>query len=270
MPCLLKNATHATPSATIQAKRQPSSLPSWWHGDYVRDSVLHILFPSKCYSCGVPMGAADNKRLCSSCMDQVNSIVSPLCIRCGAGLSAGSGCEDKFCSLCLTCQPRFDRARSLVYYKDPVRSLLHKLKFQADTRAAAALASVFSDVCMTYRQNEYDLIVPVPLFRSRLQKRGLNQALVLSQILFADDSKTIDPTALIRVRNTVAQTELSGSERRQNLKGAFKTNPKSDLAGKKICLVDDIYTTGTTVSECAVVLKRARASRVDVLTVARA
>lgn len=233
-------------------------------------SFWQLLYPPRCGYCGQPMAADADSKVCASCFRQVEFIGSPLCLSCGAGLSPHVGFDDRYCGSCLKTTPVFDTARSLVLYRGPVRTLLHQLKFASDTRAAAVLGSLIDGAPAADRKRVYDVIVPVPLFRSRLQKRGLNQALVLTRVIFPDATEKIEPTMLIRVKNTIAQTQLSGAERRKNLRGAFQLNPRSDPAGRKICLVDDIFTTGATATECARILKRNDAAVVDVLTYARA
>ena len=228
-----------------------------------------LLYPPRCACCKKPVAAVAERDLCAACLNQVECIGSPLCLRCGVGLHPGPGTEDRWCGACLRRPPVFDTARSLACYRGPVRTLLHQLKFGSDSRAAAVLAGL-AGPAPGERYAGYDLIVPVPLFRSRLQRRGLNQALVLARALFPGQRRRIEPAMLIRVRNTTSQTELSGAERRKNLRGAFRVNPRSDPAGRKICLVDDIFTTGTTVAECALMLKRGGAAAVDVLTYAQA
>ena len=111
-----------------------------------------------------------------------------------------------------------------------------------------------------------DLIVPVPLHPKRLKQRGFNQALLLAR---AFPEVPLGREAVVRVRHTVPQVELKPKERRDNVKGAFAVPDPALVKGKNVLLLDDVYTTGATVRECAKVLRRAGARRVDVLTVAR-
>ncbi len=233
-------------------------------------SCWQLFYPPRCGCCGNPMTIGEDRPVCSRCFNQIEFIGSPLCRRCGSGLNPDAGAEDRWCGSCQKAPPIFDTARSLVVYRGPMRRLLHQLKYSSDTRAAAVLGSLIGGAPGVERFRDHDLIVPVPLFRSRMQQRGLNQALVLAREVFPGQRKKIEPTLLIRVKNTIAQTRLSGAGRRKNLRGAFQLNPRSDPAGRKICLVDDIFTTGATVTECARILKKNDAAVVDVLTYARA
>lgn len=233
-------------------------------------SSWQLLYPPRCGCCKDPVSAQSASPLCSRCLSQIEVLRSPLCLKCGSGLPADAGSEDRYCGLCLKKQPFFDSARSLFYYQGPVRNLLQRLKYASDSGAASTLGSLIKQTGLVAGNRASGVIVPVPLHRSRLRKRGLNQALVLARTIFSDESEKIEPALLIKVRNTLAQTRLSGRERRRNLHGAFAINPGETVAGRRICLIDDIFTTGTTVNECARILKRGGAEAVDILTCARA
>ncbi len=232
-------------------------------------AMLDILYPPRCHACGDTVRAGAEIMLCRSCLSELTFIKSPLCPRCGKELDR-VGHEDHFCTACLKLPPPFARARSFVHFKPPARTLLHRLKFHGDTGAAATLVKLIARRGEIRAKQEYDLIVPVPLHPSRLRKRGLNQALVLARLLFPAERLKITPAALVRLKNTIAQTDLDGAARRKNLRGAFAADPSIPLRGRRIILVDDVYTTGTTVTECAQTLKKAGAELVDIVTVARA
>jgi len=233
-------------------------------------SFWRLLYPPRCGCCGTPISAGSRGRICTSCFNQVEFIRSPVCVRCGKGLSPGLGAEDRYCGSCLKNPPVFDSARSFFIYQGPVRTLLHRLKYSSDAGSASTLGSLIGCAGTPAFNRDFEVIVPVPLFRSRLSKRGLNQALVLANTIFPEQADKIDPTMLIRVKNTIAQTQLSRRERKKNLRDAFAISPASTLSGRKICLVDDIFTTGTTVTECSRILKKNGADSVDILTCARA
>jgi ComF family protein len=117
--------------------------------------------------------------------------------------------------------------------------------------------------------DDCDLIVPIPLFINRLRRRGFNQAVILAREFFPYRKGDIRADLLRRVRDTGAQTSLSGVARRNNLGSAFQLRDGRGVTGKRICLVDDVYTTGTTVNECAKILQEGSAEDVRVLTLAR-
>jgi ComF family protein len=236
----------------------------------IKENLLQILFPSCCCACGQSLVEPDDRNWCRPCAARVVFITSPLCPVCGMEMPSEAGSGDRWCPSCLERQPPFDTARSLVHYGDPVRTLLHRLKFHADTRVTKGLRSLIEQGPGRVKIKYYDLIVPVPLFPARLRRRGLNQALVLARLFFAEESEKIDPTVLIKAKNTPAQSGLSGPARRKNLVGSIEAKPGVELAKRRVCLVDDILTTGATASECSLILKEKGAAVVDVVTFARA
>jgi ComF family protein len=172
------------------------------------------------------------------------------------------------CGDCLTDPPPFALARAPVRYEGSVRQLIRLLKYQGDTAVIPVLRDLVAG---------YDLlafadcrwIVPVPLHRHRLRRRGLNQAAILARHFFADRRKDILLDGLVRVRNTLPQAGLDGVARRKNLRDAFRVTKAKQIDGAAICLVDDVFTTGTTVGECSRALCAAGAETVKVLTLAR-
>ncbi len=159
-------------------------------------------------------------------------------------------------------------ARSVVRYEQQVQKLVHKLKFARDLSVVPGLAEIIDRYAMTDFA-DIDIVVVVPLHLRRLRWRGLNQAVVLARLFFADRLPLIHADWLQRTINTVPQTELGRAERRKNLTGAFKVRPASNFPGATVCLVDDVFTTGTTVSECSKVIMKSGAKEVKVLTLAR-
>ena len=155
----------------------------------------------------------------------------------------------------------------MLLYDGPVAEAIHRFKYQGERAGLATFASFLRAAPLDLA--EPDAILPVPLHPSRLRQRGCNQALVLAQAFFPKAERRLDPGLLVRLRHTHSQTGMSGKERRQNLKNAFGVTTPAAVAGKSLLLVDDVYTTGSTVNECARILRRAGAARVEVLTLAR-
>jgi ComF family protein len=120
------------------------------------------------------------------------------------------------------------------------------------------------------QDQHYDIIVPVPLHTERLRWRGFNQSLLLAQAIGRGQQIPVDPFLLERIRSTVPQTQLNERERQANVRGAFAVVAAERLQGKHVLLVDDVYTSGATVQECAKTLRREGAAAVDVFTLARA
>jgi len=175
---------------------------------------------------------------------------------------------DHICGVCLRKVPSFTSARGIARYQDPVADLLHRLKYQSDYTVLPALLEIvkMNDPVLI---SQDDRIIPVPLHSRRLRFRGFNQALLLADLFFPNGQKVLLRNVLQRVRNTEAQTGLNGAARRKNLKNAFAVCDPCKVRHRKIFLVDDVYTTGTTVSECSRVLLAAGAREVHVLTLAR-
>lgn len=232
--------------------------------------LLDVVFPPRCCYCGAGLKLGTDAGLCCGCLVRVRCLEPPICLCCGTKLDADGGSENRYCGGCLKQRPFFDKARSLYFYEPPLSSLIHRLKFHGSGIAAAALADLVARDRPGTDLRDVDLIIPVPLHSARLRDRGLNQSLVIARLAFPRDGKRIEPMVLVRKRETVAQTGLSGKERRKNLRGAFAVNERQLIRGRSVLLVDDVYTTGSTVMECSKTLKRAGAARVEVLTLARA
>jgi ComF family protein len=155
----------------------------------------------------------------------------------------------------------------VVDYQGGVAEALQRFKYQGEIQLA--------DLFGRFWKKEYwegfsvEAIIPVPLHLSRLRKRGFNQALVLGRILGRKMGKPVLMKGLKRIRNTIPQVQLDHSQREKNVRGAFVVGDPNEIKGKDLLLVDDVFTTGATVNECAKVLKKAGAGQVFVLTLAR-
>lgn len=164
----------------------------------------------------------------------------------------------------------FTRARSLVIYNEIVARAILSFKFGGKKEALKTFRTFKELSGMPEDIAHADFIVPVPLHEKRLRKRGFNQASLLALSFFPKEKDKIKNTMLFRKRKTIPQTGLDGSSRRKNIKNAFWVKDPEKIKGKNIILIDDVFTTGTTVNECARVLVKSGAKRVDVLTLARA
>jgi ComF family protein len=226
--------------------------------------VLALLFPPRCHACRIARPHQPGQQLCLHCLDQVAPYSGPHCLCCGRSLAAGPVLTKRLCGDCLRTPPPFDSARSLLCYGPPASTLLHRLKFHGDTAAARVLTGLASTETVSC-----ELIIPVPLHRSRLRSRGLNQSLVLARRFFAAERDKIVVDLLVRLKKTIPQTGLDGIQRRRNLKGAFAVARPEEVRGRTVLVVDDVFTTGTTLAECSRTLKAAGAAQVHVWTVAR-
>lgn len=229
-------------------------------------AALDLLLPPRCLLCGRFLHD-ECRALCSSCLKAIEYIRSPVCRCCGAEVS-GETDRIQLCGSCLRRPPPFKRAIAVIHYDQPASQLLHRLKYSGDTTVLPGLARIIETVAMPEIPRSA-IIIPVPLYRKRLQKRGLNQAVLLSRLFFPTRIKDIRTDLLQRVRDTPPQTSLDGAARRKNLRSAFIVSENNLLPGRSVCLVDDVFTTGTTVAECSRSLLDKGADEVHVLTFAR-
>jgi ComF family protein len=176
--------------------------------------------------------------------------------------------------LCRQTEPPFIKAAAYGSYEGGLRELIHLLKYEQVRPAANVLGRMLAEVIdgLAPRFAGSVLMVPVPLSPRKLRQRGFNQSEVIARSalkLKPSESLVLSPAVLERSRDTQSQTGLSRHQRQENVRGAFKVANPDEIAGREILLVDDVFTTGTTVSECARILRRAGASKIWVATVAR-
>lgn len=235
------------------------------------EALLNLLYPPTCSGCGQ---ATQQPGFCRPCRKQIETPTSPLCPTCGVPFLTGND-ADHPCARCLQHPPRFNRARACAIYDaaaasdHPLKSVLQQYKYNRDVWLARPLAALLVERA-PFVVSSYDVILPVPLHVQRLRWRGFNQAQFLARPLARASGVPLDPHSLQRVRPTRPQVELDEKERRHNVAGAFHAARPERIDGRRILLIDDVYTTGATVDECSQVLMRAGARSVDVLVLARA
>ena len=239
-----------------------SSAPFW-------RAFLDFFLPPKCPFCGNFADSFSPERPCPSCLSRLKFFSSPRCPRCGTGFPSTSD-RDHLCSACLSAEPPFGKARSLCPYEGLIAETITRFKFGGVARLARPLGVLLAEYQdPEFPFSEIDLLIPVPLHTRRLRERGFNQSLLLARQVSQRRSIPLNFTALQRSRQTQPQTQLSGPERRKNVRGAFEVRSAEALAGKRVLLIDDVLTTGATVQECAKALVDAGVKSVDVLTLAR-
>jgi len=162
----------------------------------------------------------------------------------------------------------FDRAYSYGFYEGALRKLIHLFKYSGMKPLGKRLAGLLSRALPDEGAEGFDVVVPMPLHWRRRWKRGFNQSKILARLV-ANERGVPMLDAVKRVRATATQAGLTNSNRRKNVAGAFRVARKTQVAGKRILLVDDVMTTGATATACALALKRAGASSVTLLTLAR-
>jgi ComF family protein len=177
------------------------------------------------------------------------------------------GAQAASCAACVGDALPFDYARSAALYHGPLREAIHAFKFGGKRALARPLADLMLEECRDALDAGALVLVPVPLTRERRAARGFNQAALLAERVGRGRRLAVKPRWLRRVRSTAAQSDLSAAERQTNVRGAFAASPA--VAGRHVVIVDDVFTTGATVRECARALRAEGAARVGALTVAR-
>lgn len=232
------------------------------------NALLDVLLPPICHICHSFIPNAGTLHICPTCLERLPLVVSPRCSLCGIPFSGSGG--DHRCGACTLQPPHFDAARAHFLYEGPIRELIHAFKYNRKTHLRYPLALLaLEGIDEIMADHGPNLIVPVPLHRSRLRQRGFNQAVLLGRVLSHRLALPMAPDALVRTRATEPQIELSAAERRVNVRGAFSVKGSERIVGKKILLLDDVMTTGSTMDECAKELNKAGASAVIALTIAR-
>jgi ComF family protein len=233
--------------------------------------LIDLIYPPRCGVCqtfiwenranheGVEIG------FCRDCYNAFEKVASPLCPLCGRPFSVGSTCEP-----CLKKRPYYDIARAPYVYEGPLMTAIHDLKYARRSHLARSLGPLLASYAANWLEHGHSLLVmPVPLHPGRLRERGFNQSLLLARHVASRLDADLDYLSLRRVRHTQPQTTLTSDERRKNVRRAFGVVAKTGLKGRSVLLIDDVATTGSTLSECARALKKAGVKEVYCLVLAR-
>ncbi len=232
------------------------------------DSILTVAYPQVCQSCGNSVESLADGAACDECWrkTQIFSGAETLCAKCGAFQQAKSSNYQTFCHRCD--EHLYDTASAVgVYGYALMASVLH---LKREPFAGSRLKKLFVARFQSSGFQAVEMIVPVPLSRKRLLERGFNQAAVLAKMLVARTELEFDERSLVRSVDTpMHRVGMDGKARAVSVKDAFEVKRPKTVAGKNILLVDDVYTSGATVSACAGTLKRNGAKTVRVLTLAK-
>jgi ComF family protein len=232
---------------------------------------LELFLPRRCAGCQRTWIHSHLTFWCEACLDELPWLESPICPHCGRPFPKSPSSPDHWCGDCLQGVFLFDSARSAVYHAGVVRKRIHQLKFGAQLHWVPPLAELLmGSIRRDAAAPPVDMVFPVPLHVKRLRQRGFNQAGLLARALGRVLALPVAFDGLVRKCWTEPQTRLNREQRLHNVKDAFQVADVNKVRKRRILIVDDVYTTGTTLNECAKTLKAAGASEVHAVTVSRA
>jgi len=235
-------------------------------------SLRQLVLPAHCAACGAPAPPDWRAPLCGKCGRTLAQLMEmSYCPRCGRHAGPHTW-DESGCLFCRLYPIRHDATVRVGAYADPLRSLILRCKDERRAEIAPFLGRLLADrVALAPWADRVDVVVPVPLHWGRRIRRGFNQAEILSRFVAGAGNGRVARRRLLRVRPTPHQSRLAADRRRANVRGAFEVRRRAaDLAGRRVLLVDDVMTSGTTVAECTRVLKKAGAREVYVAVVATA
>lgn len=251
--------------------------PSFW-ARRAAESLFSVLFPSDCRICGLPLLNISRLPVCPDCLAVMLPIAGNVCSVCGERVLSAYADYDanglRRCPVCRRIERPFGRAVAYGSYDGGLRELIHLLKYNGVRPAASVLGRMLAEAVIALEpafEQAKVLVIPVPLYRTKRRQRGFNQAELIARAALKHQAGQFELATgiLERTRDTHSQIGLTSHQRRENLRGAFAVARAAQVTGREVLLVDDVYTTGTTASECARVLRRAGAAGVWVATVAR-
>ena len=228
-------------------------------------AAFDLVLPPRCPACGVIVDG--DGRFCADCWSGLRFVAAPQCSCCGVPFVHDQGPEAQ-CGACLAEPPPWRRARAALVYDGAARTALLRFKLADKPQLAPMMASMMARAGADMLAPGV-LLVPVPLHRWRLWRRGFNQALLLARALARGSGAALSIDGLVRVRATRPSVGLGAAERAANVKGAFRVADHAVVAGRAVVLVDDVLTSGATAAACTKALLAAGAATVDVLTFAR-
>ena len=232
--------------------------------------ILHSILPVSCRSCAKPLWDDAIPFFCDHCWSSICPIQGPACPRCSLPFRSPISLLHSPTHQCANCRirpPAFSQAWTVYPYKSPLKEAIGLFKYQGKISLTAPLANLLLKALAPLPM--IDVILPVPLHSTRLREREYNQSLLLADRLSRQLVLPLSHSNLVRVRPTTPQTSLKRKDRLTNLRHSFVVTKPEALIGKNVLLVDDVFTTGTTVNECAKALRKNGAGHVYVVTLAR-
>jgi competence protein ComFC len=220
--------------------------------------AVDLLFPSECIHC-----SKEGERWCPECRALIERVGSRICLKCGKRLKKGTICQD-----CTANPPHYEALRSFGLYRDPLRKAILRAKYHRDLGLGEILADFMLQLLIE-QEWEPDLIVPVPMSRSKLDERGYNQVDLFAHPLAWKLGLPYQDRVLIRLYEDTSQVKLTADSRRLNVAHSFRVEWPDPIQNRTVLLIDDVATTGSTAEVCTNALLAAGASQVFVATLAR-
>ena len=231
----------------------------------MKETLLRLLFPPRCALCGHVLRLSEQKGfLCEACKENIPYFPEDFCPRCGGGTDTAG-----FCAFCL--QPYAFEGAFAAFPYEKVREAVHLFKYDGGIQMGEGQGELMAAYLLKYHREllaKIDVMLAVPLHRAKEKRRGFNQTHILCGKISERTGLAFQKDGLERKRDTIAQSTLSPEERKENLKDAFRAT--ADFSGKRILLVDDVFTTGATCHACAKELYRSGAAAVVVFSLAAA
>ena len=232
----------------------------------VNQSFINFIFPPFCPICESELKHRE-RLICENCYSHIKTIESNFCRKCGAPRLGGR----KTCKYCKGFTFHFSKVRALGIFSSPLVEMIHLLKYDRKTLIAERLGILMGNLLFSDSDlSQTDMIIPVPLHKTRMRERGYNQSLLLSRMVSSITRKELCNDVIIRKKATKSQTTLNHNERENNLKDAFIVSNFGKIKNKTIVVIDDVMTSGTTLNELSKTLLEAGAESVYGLVLARA
>ena len=230
-------------------------------------ALADLVFPPTCVDCGDAVEASTYRYVCVKCAPRFDYAADPCCLTCGHPFY-GEVEGERLCPHCEGLRPEFREGRTAVLYKGPAKALIHELKYHRGLHVIEDVAEIFRRSPRVCSWARGAVLVPVPLHARKLRERGYNQSELIAEALaFAAGEGTRIERILQRVIDTASQTAFDRQARRANLKNAFALARGASITpGQHYILVDDVFTTGSTLNSCAGVLRHAGCLNLDVVT----
>jgi len=246
----------------ISAKSIGLQLASQLQGMY--ETAITFLYPAECRVCEGFLAVTSMPYICADCWRDIQFLEPPWCDICGTPGVNG------LCDTCAISPPRYGQLRTVAVYQTTLQQAVQLFKFEKKKGLAGHLIQLINaHVPVDCAVATYDFILPIPIHKKRLRERGFNQATLLAKGIAQTEGVPVLTDTLVRHRHTVAQSSLDSAARQQNIVGAFEVRNPDIISGKRLLVIDDVFTTGATIREAVSELWTADPAEIDVLTLAR-